>query len=470
MLFPLAEVHLKPGMAVSRVVFQAVSAISVVSLALFTAGCTTKASAPVATKKGGDGVPVTTATVVRKDVPLDVQVIGNVEAYATITVKAQVTGQLTHVSFHEGDYVKKGDLLFTIDPRPYEAQLSQAEANLARSEAAIGQAQANLKREIAQERYSKSQASRSQSLFKEGIVSKDQVEQITASSDAVSEAVNADRAAVKSAEADIVANKAAVENSKVMLSYTTIRSPIDGRAGYLMVKEGNLVTANTVDLITINQVEPIFVTFSVPEDQLLAIKDYMARGRLPVFAIPQDEASVRESGELTLLDNTVDPTTGTIKLKGTFANNDHKLWPGQFVRVILRLTTQPNVVVVPSQAVQTGQEGPFVYVVKADRTVESRPVVTGSQFEQDMVVKNGLEPGTTIVTEGQLRLAPGMRVQLRRPGEGGGRGGRGGAPPVPAGKGATGAPTPGGQGGAAPENQPPQGGAEGGNRPGNKGI
>ena len=457
---------MKPGTAVCKTARNTLGMLSIAALTLAGVGCTTKASAPVA-KKGGDGVPVTVATVVRKDVPLDIQIIGNVEAYATITIKAQVTGQLTRVSFQEGDFVKKGDLLFTIDPRPYEAQLSQAEANLARSEAAVGQAQANLKRDSAQERYSKSQAARSQSLFQEGIVSKDQVEQITASSDAISEAVNADRAAVKSAEADITANRAAVENSKVMLSYTTIRSTIDGRAGYLMVKEGNLVTANTVDLITINQVEPIFVTFSVPEDQLLSIKEYMSRGKLLVFAIPQDEASVRERGELTLLDNTVDPTTGTIKLKATFANSDHKLWPGQFVRVILRLTTQPDVTVVPSQAVQTGQEGPFVYVVKADRTVESRPVVTGSQFEQDTVIQKGLEPGTTIVTEGQLRLAPGMRVQMRRSGEGGGRG-RGGAggqnAPGAGGQGGPGAPNaPDGQGSpaspAAPGAQPSPGGA-----------
>lgn len=394
----------------AEVVFTGVVCLG--AILLLSAGCASKATPP-STKKGG-GVPVTVANVSLKDVPLDIQVIGNVEAYSTITVKAQVTGQLTRVSFREGDYVKKGDLLFTIDPRPFEAQLSQAEANLERSQAQLGQAQANLKRDSAQEKYVKAQAARAASLFQDGIVSKDQLEQMQASADAISESVNADRAAIKSAEADVIANRAAVENAKVQLGYTTIRSPIDGRAGYLVVKEGNLVTANSTDLITINQVQPIFVTFSVPEDQLPAIKQYMARGKLPVFAIPQDDASLRETGELTLVDNTVDPTTGTIKLKATFSNVDHKLWPGQFVRVILRLTTQPDAIVVPSQAVQTGQDGPFVYVVKPDQTVESRPVVTGSQYEQDIVVQKGLEPGTTVVTEGQLRLAPGMRVQIRR--------------------------------------------------------
>jgi multidrug efflux system membrane fusion protein len=198
-----------------------------------------------------------------------------------------------------------------------------------------------------------------------------------------------------------------------MLGYTEIRSPIDGRTGNLNVKLGNVVTANTMDLMTINEVSPIYVTFSVPEAQLRTVKKYMAVGKLPVFATPQDDDAGKEAGLLTFVDNAVDPGTGTIKLKGTFQNADRKLWPGEFVRVVLRLTTQSNALVVPNQAVQTGQQGEFVFVVKKDRTVESRPVTTGIRVDQDLVVDQGLEFGETVVTDGQLRLSPGARVSVR---------------------------------------------------------
>ncbi len=387
-------------------------AVPVIGFLLLAVGCTSKGSPPSASKKG-DGVPVTVAKVVQKSVPVDIQVIGNVEAYSTITVKAQVTGQLTKVHFREGDFVKEGDLLFTIDPRPFEAQLNQAEANLARAEAQLNQARANLSRDQAQEKYVRSQAERYARLAEEGIVSRDQSEQMRASAEAAAQLVAADAAAVKSAEASVVADRAAVANARVQLSYTAIRSPINGRTGNLAVKEGNLVTANSSDLITINQVHPIFVTFAVPETQLASIKQYMATSKLPVLASPQDNAAVQETGVLAFVDNTVDSSTGTIKLKGSFANEDNRLWPGQFVRVTLRLTTQSNALVVPNQAVQAGQEGSFVYVVKEDRTVESRPVVAGARVDQDLVIQRGLQPGETIVTEGHLRLAPGMRVQIR---------------------------------------------------------
>ena len=368
---------------------------------------------------GGD-VPVTVAKAFQKDVPVEVEVVGNVEAYSTITVKAQIGGELTRVNFNEGDYVKKGDLLFTIDQRPLEAALHQAEANLARDQAALSQAEANLARDIAQQKYSEAQAGRYTRLFQEGIISKDQSEQIRTSADAVGQLVNADRAAIESMKAAIVASRAMVESARVQFSYTEIRSPIDGRTGNLNVKQGNVVTANTSDLMTINQVQPIYATFSVPEAQLSDIKRYMAMGKLAVSASPQDDATGRQTGVLTFVDNAVDPTTGTIRLKGTFANADRKMWPGQFVRVTLRLTTQANATVVPNQAVQTGQDGQYVFVVKADRTVESRPVVTGARMNEDLVIEKGLSPGETVVTEGHLRLAPGSRVQIRD-----GRGGQG---------------------------------------------
>jgi multidrug efflux system membrane fusion protein len=404
-----------------------------IPLALSLAGCggtATNAAAPGGGGKGGrkgaggGDVPVLVAKATQKNVPVEVQVIGNVEAYSTISVKAQVTGQLEKAFFHEGDFVKKDAILFTIDARPLEAALNQAKANLARDEASLGQARATLARDEAQARYAKSQADRYEQLYEQKIISKDQAEQLRANSDAATQLVAADKATIDSAQANIGASRANVANAEVQLSYTTIRSPIDGRTGNVTVKQGNVVTANNVELMTITQVEPIYVTFSVPESQLTAIKTYMANTQLAVRAKPQDDASAdEETGFLTFIDNTVDTTTGTIKLKGTFPNTDHKLWPGQFVRVTLKLTTQQNAVVVPNEAVQTGQNGSFIYVVKDDRTVESRPITVGARVDQDMVINSGLEPGETVVTEGQLRLAPGSRIVVRD-GRGGG-GGRG---------------------------------------------
>ena len=319
-------------------------------------------------------------------------------------------GELTKVSFHEGDSVKKGDLLFTIDGRPYEAQLSQAQANLARDTAALSQAQANLARDIANEKYAQDQAKRYHGLFDQGVVSREQADQMGSSADALSQTVLADKAAIESARAQIVADKAAVENVQVQLSYTTIQSPINGRTGNIAVKQGNVVAANTTDLMTITEVQPIYVTFSVPEAQLGEIKQYMGQRQLPVHAAPQADSSTQETGVLTFIDNSVDATTGTIKLKGTFQNADNKLWPGEFVRVTLGLTTRPHATVVPNQAVQTGQDGQFVYVVKQDQTVEMRPVVAGTRVDQELVIDRGLEPGETVVTEGQLRLTPGTHV------------------------------------------------------------
>jgi membrane fusion protein, multidrug efflux system len=381
---------------------------------------------------GGGDVPVTVAVASQKDVPVEIQVIGNVEAYSTISVKAQVGGELTKVYFHEGDYVKKGDQLFTIDPRPFENALNQSIATVAKDEAALGQAKANLARDAANLRYQESQADRYSELFKGGIISKDQSEQLRATADATTQAVAADNAAIKSAEADLASAKVAVEQARVQLDYTSIKSPIDGRSGNLNIKQGNVIAPNGAELMTITQVEPIYVTFSVPEAQLSDIKRYMAERTLPVRAQLQDETSSEETGTLTFIDNSVDTTTGTIKLKGTFENRDRKLWPGQFVRVTLRLSTRPHAIIVPNQAIQTGQNGTFVYVVKPNRTVEVRYVTASLRVDQDMVVDKGLESGETVVTEGQLRLAPDSHVIIRdgRGGPGGrGRGGRKGDGP-----------------------------------------
>ncbi|MDQ6678414.1 MAG: efflux RND transporter periplasmic adaptor subunit [Acidobacteriota bacterium] len=389
------------------------------------AGCTGKSSTSPNSRKGGGDVPVTAATVLTRNVPVELQVIGNVEAYSTIALKAQVSGEITKAYFQEGAYVKKGESLFTIDPRAMKAQVQQAQATLARDQAQLAQAQANLARDQAQAKYSRDQAGRYSDLQKEGIVSKDQTEQLRSAADAAAQALTADQAAIESARAEIAAQKATVETMQVQFGYTEIKSPIDGRTGSINVKQGNIVAANTVDLMTINQVQPIYVTFSVPEAQLPEIKKYMAVSKLPVTAIPQDDPAGTETGILTFIDNAVDMSTGTIKLKGTFPNTSRKLWPGEFVRVTLRLTVQQNALVVPSQAVQTGQDGPFVFVINNDRSVENRPVSTGARVDQDLVIESGLRAGESVVTEGQLRLAPGMKVMIRQPGGGPGNGGGG---------------------------------------------
>ena len=385
------------------------------------------ASAKAASKKGGGDVPVIVAVAKTKDVPVELDVIGNVEASSTVTIKPQVSGELTKAHFREGDFVNAGDLMFEIDPRTLQAQIRQAEANVARSEAMSRQAQANLARDIANAEYAKSQAGRYTQLAQEGVISKEQDQQFQSRAQAQNEAVSADRAAIESSKADIAANHATLDNLRVQLGFTTIRAPITGRTGTLLVKQGNIVTANTSELVTINQLQPVFVAFAIPESQLKSVSGRFGKEKIEVLAAPQAGGEDPHRGVLTFYENTVDPNTGTIKLRGTFPNEDRKLWPGEFVRVRLRLDVLANAVVVPNQAVQTGQDGQFIYVVKDDKTVESRPVTTSTRTGQELVIASGLKAGETVVTEGQLRLAPGMRVMVRTPGAGGGQ--RGGGPP-----------------------------------------
>jgi len=384
--------------------------------------------------RGGDGgpAPVVTAKVATKDVPVDLAAIGNVEAYASISVRSQVTGLLTELSFHEGDLVKQGQVLFSLDRRPFEAALASAEANLVRDRALLAQAEAQLARDAANAEYQQLTAERQQQLAQRGIISKDQAEQIRSQADATASVVKADRASIDSARAQLLAQQAAVDSTRVSLGYTTIKSPIDGQTGNLGVKVGSLITANQTELTTIARVQPVLVTFTVPAIHLGTIKSHMAMSKLPVIATPQDTAAQPAPGVLSFVDNAVDMTTDTIKLKATFDNPDRRLWPGQFARVSLRLATLDNATVVPSQAVQTGQDGQYVFVVKDDQTVEQRTVTVGQRVQDDTVVQKGLKPGETVVTEGQLRLEPGSRVTSdlsgRGAGAGGGRGrgGRGG--------------------------------------------
>jgi membrane fusion protein, multidrug efflux system len=370
---------------------------------------------------GGGPVPVEVANVTLKNVPVDINVVGNVEAYSIVSVRAQTGGMLNEVRFTEGDYVKKGDLLFVIDPKPMEGQMNSAKANIAKSSALLKQAQATLARDTANANYARDQAERYQKGVTEGVFAKEQGEQLKSSAAAQMQILEADRAAISSAEAQIAADQSAINNLNIQIGYTTVEAPIDGRTGNISQKAGNIITANTTDLATIYQVEPIYVTFAVPEARLAEVKRYSAAGKLAVTARAQDGSGSVENGQLSFIDNTVDTSTGTIKLKGTFPNKERKLWPGQFVNVGLRLTTRNNAVVVPNEAVQTGQDGNYVYVVGEDRTVSVRPVKTGPRIDQDMVIEEGLKGGETIVTQGQLRLQPGSRIQVKDQQTGDGR-------------------------------------------------
>jgi len=336
--------------------------------------------------RGGEVVPVTVATAVQKNVPVQIRAVCNVEPYSTVSIKSQVTGIINQAHFKEGQDVKKGQLLFTIDPRPLEAALKQAEANLARDAAQLNNWREQVKRyrELVDKQY----------------VSKEQYDQIKTNADA--------------AEAVVDADKAAVDNAKVQLSYCYIYSPVNGRVGSLLVNEGNLVRVNDgTPLLVINQLVPINVTFSVLEQYLADIKQRMAAGTLGVDAIfPSDQARP-ERGVLAFVDNTVDRTTGTIKLKAEFKNVDLRLWPGQYTNVALTLSTQEGAVVVPSDAIQVGPEGQQVFVVKEDKRVEVRPVTLGQSQEGESIITKGLAPGEVVVREGQFLLGPNSRVEIK---------------------------------------------------------
>jgi multidrug efflux system membrane fusion protein len=365
------------------------------------------------------GVPVTVATAVQKTVPIQLRVIGNVEAYASITVKAQVAGELVRVPFTEGQEVRKGDLLFEIDRRSYEQALHQTEANLNRDIAQQKQAEANLARDMAQAENARAQAARYAKLTAEGVISKEQNDTMRTTSRSADEATRADQAAIESARAAVIADKAAVEKAKLDLEYCEIRSPIDGRTGSLQVKQGALIKSNAdTAMVTINQLYPTYVTFSVPEDQLAAIRKAMAQGPLEVEAHVPNDSGEPARGQLSFIDNTVDSATGAIKLKATFPNKEHKLWPGQFVNVVLTIGADSNATVVPSEAVQNGQQGPYAFVVKADQTVENRILTVGRTIGRETVVSKGIVPGETVVTDGQLRLIPGFKVQIVNTGAG----------------------------------------------------
>ena len=356
-------------------------------------GCSGKAAASGdAQKQSGSGatVPVTTAQAEAQDVAVELRNIGNVEAYSTVTIRSQVTGQITKVHFREGQEVKAGDLLFTIDPRP--------------SEGALKQSQADLKRDQAQLVSVRLEFERAKKLLENGIGSRDDYDKA--------------EAAFHALEATIMSDEAAVSRAKLQVEFTSIRSPIDGRTGNLMVKEGNIVKAPDDFLVTINQVHPIYITFSVPEQELPAIRQRMKASQLMVEGEVPGELGEPARGELAFIDNVVDTTTGRIKLKAVFANTNDVLWPGQFLQTKLILRTLNHATVVPDEAIQSSQTGDFVFVVKADSTVQKRPVVIGLSRRGMTVVESGVQGGETVVTDGQLRLKDGSPVTAQTQGGG----------------------------------------------------
>jgi multidrug efflux system membrane fusion protein len=373
-------------------------------------------------------VPIESAAVERKEMPVMLPAVGTVESISSVQVRAQVTGQLSAVHFREGQDVRKGQPLFSIDPRPFQAALQQAQAVLARDSATLQNARA--------------QQARIENLLQRGLVPRDQAETQKASAEALAATVEADRAAV--------------ENARLNLQYAEIKAPIDGRTGALGVHVGDLVRANdTNPMIEINQLSPIYVTFNVPGRYLGEVRRFQARKPLVVSAVAPSGAPAAGSaavpassqqrgaggapppvvvepgaesgtatGVVSFIDNAVDSTTGTIRLKGTFQNKERQLWPGAFVQVTLRLTNDPDALVVPAVAVQASQEGQYVYVVKPDKTVEMRPVTLERQQGDEAVIAKGLSAGEIVVTDGHLRLTPGAKVAQRGEGRGAG-GGRG---------------------------------------------
>jgi multidrug efflux system membrane fusion protein len=359
--------------------------ILVAALLVLAAGCsrTVKREVP--------GAPVLVAKAVATNVPvqIDPPPVGHVMTISTATVHSQIGGIISAVNIQEGQEVKKGDLLFTIDPRPSQAALDSARAALERDQAQLNYAQINFDRE--------------QKLFDQKLISRDELDTNKASLDALL--------------GTVLVDKAAITNALLNLEFCQIRSPIDGKTGSLQAFAGNVVKAPDDVLLTINQIHPIYVAFAVPEQYLPEIQKQMNGQTLKVTATFENMTVPPPQGELTFVDNSVDQTTGTILLKATFPNEDNALWPGQFVNVTLTLSELTNAIVVPSQAVQMGQTGQFIYVVKADQTVEIRTIKTGITFKNETVVQSGLAAGETVVTDGQLRLVAGSKVTVKSSGD-----------------------------------------------------
>ena len=345
---------------------------------------------------GKEAVPVHVAVAIRRTIPIEIEAIGTVEAFSTVSVKSQLAGEVAEVHFKEGQDVRAGDLLFTIDPRPFRAQLAQAEANLRKDEA--------------QARNARVDANRYEGLVKQGIVARERYDAL--------------RTEAEAQEATVAADRAAMNETKLRLDYCFIRSPIDGRTGSLLVHPGNVVKENETVMVVINQVSPIRVSFAVPEQRMPEIRKYRDAGTLEILATPPGEGQDPEEGSLSFMDNAVDSATGTIRLKGSFPNGDRRLWPGQFVKVALTLTKRPDAVLVPSEAVQPGQQGSYVFVIGRGDVAEVRQVTPGPTLDGNTVMEAGVREGDRVVTDGQLRLAAGVHVRVEAAPPGGGKGPR----------------------------------------------
>lgn len=428
--------------------------------------------------KGGKpmtfAAPVTTAQVTQRTVPVDVRLIGNVQTINTVSIKSQVQGILSKVHFKEGEFVKKGDPLFTINRDPFEAAVRQAQGTLDKDRASVVQAKADLQRTSAlvkvaranvmrdsasvkqagdvlerdksQSVYADAELKRYRDLLEKGFATQEQYEQLRANSESLHSTVNADISAIENARATLRSTKASLENAiaavrsqeatlqnaietvkasqasldsaNIQLDFCEIKAPITGRTGSLIVQEGNLVKAVAdTAMVVINQISPIYVIFPAPEQYLQEIRDRFSSGALTIEALPAPSEKHPEAGVVTFIDNTVDPTTGTFLVKATFPNRNMHLWPGEFVDVILRLSTLKDALLVPSEAVETGQKGEYLFVVKPDKTVEYRTVVTGITHDGDIVIENGVRAGETVVTDGQVRLVNGTKVDIREPAE-----------------------------------------------------
>jgi membrane fusion protein, multidrug efflux system len=330
-------------------------------------------------------VLVSAGSVEKKSFPVELKTFGNVEACSTAFVKSEVGGKITTIHFRKGQKIHKGDLLFTIDPRPFQAALDQAQANLDRAEVGRTEARKNEARDA--------------ELLKKGILAQSDYDRSQALADAL--------------DAEVRADRAAVETARLQLEHCLIRSPIDGLAGNLLINEGNLIKASENNLVTIKQIQPIEVFFSIPQKVFPKVKTYMAAGGLSVQALPPEE-NTPEIGNLFFVDNAVDKTTGTILIGAVFQNEKERLWPGQYVNITLTLEVRPDAVVVPAKAVQTGRDGKYVFVIKADQTVVIRPIVTGSTAGNEVVVDQGLQPGELVVTDGQFRLTDGAKVEIKK--------------------------------------------------------
>jgi multidrug efflux system membrane fusion protein len=336
-------------------------------------------------KRGGGVVAVSVASVVQKPMLVEVRAVGTVEAFSSVSITAQVGGRLQTVHFREGDAVKKGELLFTIDTRPYRATLGEARAGFAKNEVLATQA--------------RDEANRYKKLVDEGVASRQEYERARANAEAL--------------EATLKADKAVIASASINVNFATITAPIDGRTGGLLVHAGNVVKPTADTLVVIRQVQPIYVRFAVPEQHLGRIRERMTKGPVAVRAIPRGDSGMPARGELTFIENTINPATGTIDMKAEFPNADDRLWPGQFANVTLELALEPNAIVVPEAAVQNGQKGDYVFVVDGASKAELRPVKVLRQLGNEFVVSAGVAAGERVVIDGHAQLTPGAKVQIK---------------------------------------------------------